>query len=231
MAKKDKLKKPDLNYRVIGTLTDKERKTAKRYGIDPDEYVYQRPDRVGAGSKKKNPNNFSADVAAAANKDYDTRRSIEAAALSGNKKAQKYAESGFSDLGDVTKDNNMFRRMHGRFGNGGDFASQSDYSGLTYDLVQRDREQLIAKNFKDDYIEKNLGPRANSDTELEIPTATSGNATAGDNSIASPISQINSADITGNRNSVDQDNSADQDQAGTFLDKYKLNLKDNSFRA
>ncbi len=229
MAKKDKLKKPHYGWRNIGTLTDKERKTAKRYGIDPDEYVYQRPG--GGGVRKKSPNDFSDDVTAAANKDYDTRRSIEAAALSGNKNAQKYAESGFSDLGDVTKANNMFRRMHGRFGNGGDFAGQSDYSGLTYDLVKRDREQLIAKNFKDDYIEKNLGPRENSDTELEIPTATSSNATAGDNSIASSISQASGIDIAGTRNSADQNNSVDQDQAGTFLDKYKLNLKDNSFRA
>ena len=88
-----------------------------------------------------------------------------------------------------------------------------------------------AKDFKDDYIDKKLPPRENSDTEVEIPSATSGDATAGDNSIASPISQMNSIDIAGDRNSVDQNNSVDQDQAGSFLDKYKLNLKDNSFGA
>ena len=88
-----------------------------------------------------------------------------------------------------------------------------------------------AKNFKDDYIDNKLPPRENSDTEVEIPSATSGDATAGDNSIASPISQVNGIDIAGDRNSVDQNNSIDQDQAGSFLDKYKLNLRDNSFRA
>ena len=88
-----------------------------------------------------------------------------------------------------------------------------------------------AKDFKDDYIDKKLPPRENSDTEVEIPSATSGNATAGDNSIASPISQVSGIDIAGDRNSVDQNNSIDQDQAGSFLDKYKLKLRNNSFDA
>ena len=78
-----------------------------------------------------------------------------------------------------------------------------------------------AEDFKDDFIEKKITPRVNSDTEVEIPT---GNATAGDNSIASPITQRNDIDIAGDRNNVDQDNSIDQDQAGSFLDKYKLSL-------
>ena len=86
-----------------------------------------------------------------------------------------------------------------------------------------------AEKFKDDYIDKKIAPRENSDTEVEIPSATSGDATAGDNSIASPISQVSGIDVAGNNNSADQNNSTDQDQAGSFLDKYKLNLKDNEF--
>ncbi len=88
-----------------------------------------------------------------------------------------------------------------------------------------------AKDFKDDYIDNKLPPRENSDTEVEIPSATSGDATAGDNSIASPISQVSGIDIAGDRNSVYQNSSIDQDQAGSFLDKYKLNLRNNSFGA
>ena len=82
-----------------------------------------------------------------------------------------------------------------------------------------------ATDFKDDYIDKKIAPRENSDAEVEIPSSTSGDATAGDNSIASSINQVNSIDIAGNQNSVDQNNSADQNQAGGFLDKYKLSLK------
>ena len=78
-----------------------------------------------------------------------------------------------------------------------------------------------AEDFKDDFIEKKITPRLNSDTEVEIPT---GDATAGDNSIASSITQRSGIDIAGNRNDVDQSNSIDQKQAGSFLDKYKLSL-------
>jgi len=93
-----------------------------------------------------------------------------------------------------------------------------------------------AEDFKDDFIEKKVAPRANSDTEVEIPTgATSGNATAGDNSIASSIAQNNGIGITGNRNRADQNNKTEQnqtsdnsdDEALSFLDKYKLSLKGN----
>ena len=88
-----------------------------------------------------------------------------------------------------------------------------------------------AEKFKDDYIDKKIAPRENSDTEVEIPSATSGDATAGDNSIASPISQVSGIDIAGDRNTANQNNSTEQKQAGSFLDKYKLNLRDNSFGA
>lgn len=82
-----------------------------------------------------------------------------------------------------------------------------------------------AEDFKDDYIDRKVAPRENSDTEVEIPTGvTAGKATAGDNSIASPIAQNNGIDIAGKRNRVSQNNSVDQNQAGNFLDKYKFSL-------
>ena len=89
----------------------------------------------------------------------------------------------------------------------------------------RSGNQSKAEDFKDDFIEKKVAPRVNSNTEIEIPSAASGDATAGDNSIASSISQVSGTDITGNQNSADQNNSIDQEQAGSFLDKYKLSLK------
>ena len=205
-------------------LTKKEKKVADRYGISLNSYGFNHPDGRNRASPKKDPRNFQSDIAAAANADYDTRRSIEAAALSGNNKAEKYARDGFTNLEDVTKANNIFRRMHARNGNGGEFNSQSDYSGLTYDLVKKDREQVNARDFKNNYISERFGSRDNSNTELEIPSRTSGDASAGDNSIASSINKTNEIDITGTHNAADLDNSNDQKQAGRFLDKYKLSL-------
>jgi len=86
----------------------------------------------------------------------------------------------------------------------------------------RSGSQSKAEDFKDDFIEKKVAPRVNSNTEVEIPSAS-----AGDNSIASPIDQTNGIDIAGSRNDADQNNSIDQEQAGSFLDKYKLSLKSN----
>ena len=109
-------------------------------------------------------------------------------------------------------------------------------TGITNVNSQGEVDQLLkqirsggkskAEDFKDDFIDKKITPRENSNTEVEIPSggSSSGNATAGDNSIASSISQKNNMDITGNRNDVDQDNSTDQNQAEDFLDKYKLSL-------
>ena len=92
-----------------------------------------------------------------------------------------------------------------------------------------------AEDFKDDFIDKKITPpRENSDTEVEIPTGvTSGDATAGDNSIASSIAQNNNIGIESNRTRLTQNNKTEQTQntdnndneALSFLDKYKLSLQ------
>ena len=126
----------------LSALTNKkQREAGERYGINLNSYGFNRPGH--GGIQKKDPKYYGKAVAAAANNDYDTRRTIEAAAMSGNKKAEKYAKNGFNDLTDVTKANNMFAKMHKRQGNGGDFSSNSDYAGLTYNMVQRDRNKMM----------------------------------------------------------------------------------------
>jgi len=68
-------------------------------------------------------------------------------------------------------------------------------------------------------------------TPPNTPSASSGNATAGDNSIASPISQNNPISIDGNRNRVNQDNSIRQTQNYDYsVDNSKV-LNDNSYRS
>ena len=68
-------------------------------------------------------------------------------------------------------------------------------------------------------------------TAKPTPTASAGNATAGDNSIASPISQANPINIDGNRNQVNQDNSIEQTQNYDYsVDNSKV-LNDNSYRS
>ncbi len=243
MAKNNKQSFKDLlRYSMpsgIG-LTKKERKAADRYGIDFNSYGYNHPDGRNSANPKRDPKNLDADIAARANNDYDTRRSVEAAALSGKKKAEDFAKRGFSGLEDVTKANNMFRKMHKRHGNGGDFSSQSDYSGLTYSLVQRDRRKLeerLASNepkqFLNDYIDKNI-PTQSTKAEVEIPPDPAPATSMGDNSINSPINHSNTIRVRGDDNNVAQDNSINQsvdnsednsdNSSRTFLDDYKFRL-------
>ena len=68
-------------------------------------------------------------------------------------------------------------------------------------------------------------------TPPKKPEASTGDATAGDNSIASPISQANPISIDGDSNQVNQDNSIRNTQNNDYsVDNSKV-LNDNSYRS
>ena len=74
-------------------------------------------------------------------------------------------------------------------------------------------------------------PTKSKDAPTMVPSSRAGRATAGDNSIASPISQANPINIDGNRNRVNQDNSITQSQNFDYsVDNTKV-LNDNSYRS
>ena len=116
-------------------------KAMERYNVEGVHYGH--PDGR-SGKPNRTREDVDRDLAAAAMNDYDTRRSLEAAAMSGDKKAKKYAKNGFEDASDVVGANNMFRKWHKKEGNGGDFSSASDFAGLTHAMVQRDRDAQTA---------------------------------------------------------------------------------------
>jgi len=204
-----------------GIHNKKARKAGERYGIKHSDYGFNRPG--GGGVQKKDPKDYGKDVAKAAMNDYDTRRTIEAAAMSGKKKAEKYAKNGFSNLTDVTKANNMFAKMHKRQGGGGDFSSNSDYAGLTYNMVQRDRNKLkdsmsvgeqeeAAKSPEEPYQESDELSNARKTVEdydnKDFNVYNRGNATG-----AADASEAGDGD--GQRKQAAQ----------SFFDKYKLDVK------
>ena len=198
-----------------GLHNEKARKAGERYGIKHSDYGFGRPGEGGV--QKKDPKDYGKDVAAAAMNDYDTRRTIEAAAMSGKKKAQQYAENGFSDITDVTKANNMFAKMHKRHGNGGDFSSNSDYAGLTYNMVQRDRRKLMdsmSANEQKDQAERGVAEPTTPSTELQDARDTVDELENKDYDIFN--SNISNGDNEDQRNKASQ----------AFLGKYTLDLKD-----
>ena len=73
-------------------------------------------------------------------------------------------------------------------------------------------------------------PTTTPETPTPKPGANSGDATAGDYSIASPISQQNPINIDGNSNQVNQDNSIEQTQNYDYSVDNTKTLNDNSIR-
>ena len=74
-------------------------------------------------------------------------------------------------------------------------------------------------------------PETAPETKPGPGSSSTGNATAGDNSIASPISQANPISIDGDSNQVNQDNSIRQTQNYDYsVDNSKV-LNDNSYRS
>ena len=145
MGKDNKKKdaKADMRWRT-GMLNKKEREAMERYGLNPSNYGYDRP---GHHSEKSGDyNDMQEDFLRAARNDYDTRRGLEAMAMSGKKKAEDLAKGGLNSASDVMNANNLQRKQHARMGNGGDFSSASDFAGVSYGSVERDRRKFTEAN-------------------------------------------------------------------------------------
>ena len=131
-----------------GQINSKERAAMERYGLNASDYGWDKSDNPGRHSGG-DYDDMREDFLRAASNDYDTRRGMEAMAMSGKAKAEKIAKGGFKNTGDVMNANNMQRKMHERMGNGGDFSSRSDFAGVSYNAVERDREKQTEGYNKD----------------------------------------------------------------------------------
>jgi len=146
MGKKNKDKKEfrrsPFDYMEGGRI----KKLGDRYGVDSSDYNINmgRNDGGHGRTYKGDRDDYEKAVAAAAMRDYDTRRTMEAKAMAGKKKARKYAEEGFGNIRDVIKANNMRERWHKKDGNGGSFSSASDFAGQTMRAVEEEREKQTA---------------------------------------------------------------------------------------
>ena len=126
----------------------------ERFGIDIRSSPGWKADSGESYQEYKDSSNWHNDIKDAARNDYDLRRTLEAAALSGKGKAKKILDKGFNNIEDVAKAMNFSEKAAKRHGQGGDFSSNSDYMGLTDSMVKRDRskftEQMMEMFNKDD---------------------------------------------------------------------------------
>jgi hypothetical protein len=138
MGKKNEQSK----YDKLGVMGKREAdvRMAGQYGIDVSNYG--NTGRPGENyNNKKTYDDLKKDVARAAANDYDVRRSIEAAQLSGNKKAQ---ELGPINSASAAYDAHRFmKKMHGKHVGGGNYDGASDQAGVASHFVNKDREKLM----------------------------------------------------------------------------------------
>lgn len=193
-------------------------KAMKRYGVSGAKFVKPENRGVGTDSDHKSVDDFEKELAGAAMNDYDTRRSLEAAALAGNKKAKKMSKKGFTDAESVVKAQNFFERQHKKHGGGGSFSSAGDYAGLTHSLVAKDRAKQTAE-YDAKYASK---------SDLDNIKAKSVDEQVEEAKPYEPSEKIKQAKerVAGYKDGVttDGDGNEQRSEAASAYEKYKLNL-------
>ena len=111
----------------------------KRYGVEGASMGNPR-----MGGKQRSVKDVKKDIASAMMNDYDTRRSMEAAALMGNKDAKKFAKKGFK-AGNIYDAYGTMRDLKKEYVGGGGMDGAENIAGLTHALVSKDRDQLLEK--------------------------------------------------------------------------------------
>ena len=112
----------------------------KRYDVEGASYG-----RPQSGGKYRSVEDVKKDIADKMMNDYDTRRSLEAAAMSGNKDAKKYAKKGIKGK-NIQEAYGVLRDLKKEHVGGGGMDGAKNRAGLTHALVKADRENFIADN-------------------------------------------------------------------------------------
>ena len=151
MGKKNKEVSKGLQW--MDSMRGKNRDLEERLGVERLRGFGGRP---GEGSQREafsKMQSYNDDMVSAARNDYDMRETLQAAALSGKKKANDILEKGFNDISDIRNAQNFMEKAAKRHGQGGDFSSASDYMGLTYSMAKRDRNKQM-ESIADEYASK-----------------------------------------------------------------------------
>ena len=119
-----------------------ERELLDRYGVEGQRYGGKAMEMTG--KRYRSSDEVKKDLQKAMSQDYDTRRTLEAAAMSGDKKAKKLIKKGFKSFQAMEDTQDYFKKQHKKEGGGGQFSSVNDYMNLTQSMVQKDRNAQTA---------------------------------------------------------------------------------------
>jgi hypothetical protein len=134
MGKKNKGKKPKAWEYALGT--GKAGKLMDRYDVEGVHYGH--PDGR-SGKPNRSIEDVEKDIAKKMMNDYDTRRSMEAAAMLGDKDAKKFAKKGFKG-GNIYGAWDTMKALKKEHVGGGGMNGPENRAGLTHALVKADRK-------------------------------------------------------------------------------------------
>ena len=216
-------KKKKKSNAILDSFLGKNRDLEERYNVPAARFA--RPDSPQFQEATNDRKNYEERMVEGFRNDYDARRTLEAAALSGKGKAKKMLDKGFKDVSDVRNAQNFFEKAAKRHGQGGSFSSASDYMGLTQSMVERDREKLITKlqgqrnsDNNSDGSGDNDQPRVDGPASTELSEARARVATH-EEEIYNGSSASNLFDM-----------SYDPSGANNFLERYKVKLNEQKQR-
>lgn len=222
---KDKFKSNPFDYMGGGRI----RELGDRYGVDHSDYNINMGRTSGSGrTYKGDRDDYDEAVRKAAMSDYDTRRTMEAQAMAGNKDAKKFAKKGFKNIGKVYEGNELMRKLHKDEGNGGSFSSASDFAGLTYKSVKADRDAQTASY--DAKYAKTTDLNSLKDKLMAQATEDAAKPIEPSDRMAAVEDRMESASGNAPPSMFDKDNAqpakADdqKDAARNFLEDYKLDV-------
>ena len=140
MGKKKDKKSKGSSYFEYYTGSGKIGEMMDRFDIKGVRSV--KPDNIGAtpDSYNRSREDVDKDIAKAMMNDYDYRRSMEAAAMAGNKDAKKFAKKGFKG-GNIYDAQQTMRDLKDEYVGGGGMNGPKNRAGLTYALVKEDRQK------------------------------------------------------------------------------------------
>ena len=199
----------------------------ERYGVSGAQGG--KPSNYAPGSDQRDREDVYNDIMAAARNDYDTRRGLEAAGLSGHKKAGKLSKNGFNSIADVQKAQNVLGKLKKEHVGGGGMGGAKNIMGLTDALVQHDREtqtaaydEKYAKTTDLNSLKDKLMAQASEDA-VSTPIEPSDRMAAVEERMEN--ASYNSPPGLFDKDNADPAKADDQkDAARNFLDDYKLDV-------
>lgn len=155
-----------------------------KYGVGEAKHLMKRYDVEGAASYApdgrsmgkiglRSDEDVKKDIASKMMNDYDTRRTMEAAAMAGNKNAKKYAKNGIKGK-NIQDAYGVMRDLKKEYVGGGGMDGAENRASLTYAAVKADRKNFIADNDAKYALKSELAEMEQEDDPGQARQATEG---------------------------------------------------------